>query len=224
MTLPLNSAMQVMAVLAVLVLGYLVIGNLWHRVLAPLPAPDPATFPRAGDRFGSVAEGVSQEVHRVADGMVYGTAMLEPGAAGPPMHTHDGFAETFVVQHGMLGVQFADRVVHLKAGETITIPAGVPHRPFNPTNERVVVSGGEGPTFPLTFAASLVQLYRVMDTRGTHPLTMMLQVSVIDPIADTHLAAMPRAMEPVLRFVLGPAARLLGFRNYYPEWALHAPE
>ena len=49
---------------------YLVAGNLCHRVLAPLPAPDPATFPRAGDRMVSVAEGVVQEVHDVVDGWI----------------------------------------------------------------------------------------------------------------------------------------------------------
>jgi quercetin dioxygenase-like cupin family protein len=212
-----NAAMLLSAAL----LTYLVAGHVWHRVLAPLPAPDPLTFPRAGDRFGSVVEGVQQEVLQVADGMVYGTAVLEPGAAGPPMHTHDGFSETFVVREGTLAIELVDRIVHLSAGERFTVLPGVAHRPFNPTSKRVLLGSDDGPIFPQSFAASLVQLYRLMDTRGTRAITMLLQMSVIDPIADTHLAAMPRALEPVLRFVLGPTARLLGYRNYYPEWALH---
>jgi mannose-6-phosphate isomerase-like protein (cupin superfamily) len=200
---------------------YLVVGNLWHRVLSPLPAPDPATFPRAGDRFGSAAEGLEQAIDRIEGGMVFATVVLAPGAAGPPMHTHDGFSETYTVQEGTLSVQLVDRVVQVSPGEQFTVPAGVAHRPFNATQDRVVLGGGDSPIFPVSFAAALVQLYRLMDTRGTHPLTMMLQLSVNDPIADTHLAAMPRAMEPVLRILLAPAARLLGYRNYYPEWALH---
>ena len=75
--------------------SYLVLGNLWHRVLAPLPAPDPATFPRAGDRMVSVAEGVVQEVRAVVDGWIVATSTLAPGAKGPPAHVHERFAETF---------------------------------------------------------------------------------------------------------------------------------
>lgn len=199
---------------------YLLVGNLWHRVLSPLPTPDPSTYPRAGDRFVSEAEGVVQEVHRVENGMIYATAWLAPGAEGPPAHIHDGFAETFSPLEGELHVQVHDSVVVLRAGDTLYVPAGTPHRPFNPTNQRVVL-GGDRPVFPQSFGASLVQLYRVMDERGTAPVTMLLQMSIIDPIADTHLADVPRPVESLLRVVLAPAARLAGFRNYYPEWALH---
>jgi hypothetical protein len=50
---------------------------------------------------------------------------------------------------------------------------------------------------------------------------MMLQMSVIDPIFDTFLAGPPRPLQRALSFVLAPAARLAGYRNYYPEYALH---
>jgi hypothetical protein len=30
-------------------------------------------------------------------------------------------------------------------------------------------------------------------------------------------------MQRLLSFVLAPAARLAGYRNYYPAWAFHAP-
>ena len=202
--------------------AYLVVGHLWHRVLAPLPAPDPATFPRAGDRFGSRAEGVEQQVHDVAEGWVVGAVTLAPGAEGPPMHVHYGFSETFAPTTGILHVQLRDRVVRLHPGESLFVPPGMPHRPFNPGDTEVVVAG-TAPSFPRSFAAALVQLYRVMDERGTARLTMLMQMSVADPIFDTHLAGVPRAAEQVLRFALAPTARLAGFRNYYPEYALHPP-
>lgn len=220
MTAVIHFVFNVLLAFVALLAAYLLLGNFWHRVLSPFPAPDPESFPRAGDRFFCRTEGVVMDVHRVENGMAYGQAVLEPGAAGPPMHTHAGFPETFTPIDGVLHVQLADRVVTLRAGETLTVAAGVPHKPFNPTSERVVL-GGAAAMFPLSFAASLVQLYRFMDERGTRPLTMMLQMSVMDAIADTQLAAVPRGMTPVMRAVLGPAARLLGYRNYYREWALH---
>jgi mannose-6-phosphate isomerase-like protein (cupin superfamily) len=200
----------------------LVLGNLGHRVLAPLPAPDPTTFPRAGDRFGSRAEGVVQEVHAVTDGWIVGTATLAPGAKGPPLHTHDGFAETFTPTRGTLHVEVAGRVVQLRPGESLRVAPGVPHRLFNPGGTEVVLSSA-GPLMPQSFAAALVQLYRVVDERGSAPLTMLLQMSVFDPIFDTQLAGPPRLMQQALSFALAPAARLAGFRNYYAEYALHAP-
>lgn len=215
-------ALTLLASVAAIAAAYLVLGHLWHRVLAPLPAPDPSTFPQAGDRFGSEAEGVIQEVMAVHDGWVVLTARLAPHADGPPLHVHDDFAETFMPTQGVLHVQLADRVVRLQPGESLTVEAGVPHRPYNPTDEEVVL-GSTTPSMPQSFAAALVQLYRVMDGRGTRPATMLLQLSVVDPIFDTHLATVPRWLQRTLNVVLAPMARLLGYRNYYPEYALHPP-
>jgi mannose-6-phosphate isomerase-like protein (cupin superfamily) len=208
---------------AALAAAYLALGHLWHRVVAPLPAPDPATFPRAGDRFGSRPEGFAQEIHAVRDGWVVGTLTLAPGAKGPPLHVHDGFAETFTPTRGTLHVELGDRVVQVRAGDTLRVPPGVAHRPFNPTDTEVVVTSA-GPSLPQTFAAALVQLYRVTEERGADPLTMLLQMSLVDPtMFDTHLAGLPRPVERALAVALAPAARLAGFRNYYPEYALHPP-
>ena len=206
--------------LAALAVTYLAVGHLAHRVLAPLPAPDPATYPRAGDRFGSRAEGFAQEIHAVAGGWVTGSLTIAPGAGGPPLHVHRGFAETFTPTRGTLHVQVGDSVVRVRAGDTLVVPAGTPHRPFNPGDGEVVVTGS-GPSVPQSFAACLVQLYRVMDARGATGLPILLQMSVIDPICDTHPAGVPAPAEGALKLVLAPAARLAGYRNYYPEYALH---
>lgn len=83
---------------------HLVLGQLWHRELSPLPARDPSTFPRAGDCYGDEAEGVTQELVDMHDGWVVLTATLAPHAGGPPLHVHDGFAETFTPVRGALHV------------------------------------------------------------------------------------------------------------------------
>lgn len=215
-------ALPFLTAVGALAVAYLVFGHLWHRVLSPLPAPDPLTFPRAGDRYGSTVEGVTQEIEDVRNGWVVLTVTLAPHAEGPPLHVHDGFAETFSPVRGVLHVQLADRVVQLYPGESLTVEAGVAHRPFNPTAEAVVLRSTT-PSMPQSFAAALVQLYRVMDERGAKPAVMLLQMSVADPIFDTHLAAVPRGVQTALFFVLAPVARLLGYRNYYPAYALHTP-
>jgi quercetin dioxygenase-like cupin family protein len=213
-------ASTILVTLAALTAAYLLVGNLWHRVLSPLPPPDPRTFPRAGDRFVSRAENVEAEVLAIEDGWVVLRSVLGAHAAGPPLHTHVGFDEYITPVEGVLHVELRDRVIQLQPGETLHVPAGLAHRPFNPAPTPVVLQGSR-PAMPLSFAASLVQQYRIMDERGTAPLTMMLQISVLDPIADTQLARVPTLARHVIGFVLAPAARLLGYRNYYPEYALH---
>ena len=75
---------------------------------------------------------------------------------------------------------------------------------------------------PLSFAACLVQLYKIPEEIG-NGLAMGLQMTVIDSICDTHLHGMPNLQSGFLGWLMAPAARLAGYRNYYPELALHPP-
>jgi mannose-6-phosphate isomerase-like protein (cupin superfamily) len=192
-----------------------------HRVIAPMGAPDPRSFPRAGDRFSSAREGIEQEILRVDErGWVLSRLTFAPGAAGPPKHHHRSFAERFTVREGTLSIELGSRVLQVPAGQRIEIAAGVAHRPFNPGTTPVIVEGDS--VMPITFAACLVQLYKIMDE---HPdargRSMLLQMSVRDPSCDTHVEAMPAAVERALELVIAPWARLAGYRNDYPALALH---
>ncbi len=44
-------------------------------------------------------------------------------------HKHDHEDELFVVQSGTLIIDFRDKTVEVKAGEILTVPKGVEHRP-----------------------------------------------------------------------------------------------
>jgi mannose-6-phosphate isomerase-like protein (cupin superfamily) len=203
-------------------LVYLVVGNALHHWVFRPPPPDPTTFPREGDEFGSRFEGFHQRILDVDGEWVAVELTLEPGAVGPPLHYHRGFAEEFTVQEGTLHIELADRVVALGPGESYRVEPLEAHRPFNPNAERVVVSSPE-PFFPRSFAACLAQLYPRLDEAGGISLSLLLQMSVIDPICDTHLAGVPGPVLATMKAFLAPAARLLGYRNYDPGLALHPP-
>ena len=122
---------------------------------------------------------------------------------------------------GTLHVRVNGEVKKVGPGESILVPAGVAHQPFNPTTERVVVAS-EDPSIPITFAACLVQLSALFDAEEPiSGLGLALQMSVIDPICDTHPAEIPAPIVGLSKVVLAPATRLLGYRNYYPDNALH---
>ncbi len=204
------------------ILAYLVVGNLLHLVVFRPPPPDPGTFPRAGDEFGSVYEGFYQRILDVVDGEVIAELTLAPGAVGPPLHYHRHFAEEFVVREGMLHLELSGGVVTVGPGESHRVEPGVAHRPFNPGDEPVVVASDE-PLFPQSFAACLAQIYPRLDEADGVSLSLFLQLQVIDPICDTHLANVPRPVLGAVKLFVAPAARALGYTNYDPALALHAP-
>ena len=52
---------------------------------------------------------------------------LEPGWLGPPQHTHKQHDETFYVLEGTVRFATGERSFVLRAGESTTIPLGMPH-------------------------------------------------------------------------------------------------
>ena len=56
---------------------------------------------------------------------------------GPPLHYHNAFSEKFQVKEGILYIQIGKDKKILKIGESVTVPAGTPHRFYNETNDPV---------------------------------------------------------------------------------------
>lgn len=204
------------------ILVYVVVGNALHHWLFRLPPPDPATYPRGGDELGSAYEGFHQRVIDVVDGWIVGELVIEPGALGPPLHYHEGFAEEFVVREGLLHIELEDCIVTVGPGESFRVEPFTAHRPFNPGTERVVVASDQ-PLLPQSFAACLVQMYPLLDQAQGVSFSILLQQSVIDPICDTHVADVPRPVLTAMKLLMAPAARLLGYQNYDPDRSLHPP-
>lgn len=66
-----------------------------------------------------------------------GELEVAPGG-GNFLHVHSAFTETFTAMKGTLGVQFKNRRLFLKPGESITVPLYTPHCFFNNGSEPVV--------------------------------------------------------------------------------------
>ena len=202
-------------------LASVVVANLLHRVVFPADPPDPATYPRAGDTFGSAAEGIKQQVVAVRDGWVVLRAQVAPRAPGPPMHFHRSFAEVFAVESGKLHVELPDGAIQLEPGEEHRVEPGVPHRPYNPTDEEVIIAS-DNPTMPQSFAACLVQIYHFLDdAEGQMGPDLMVRIAALDPICDSTLPEIPAVVRVGTEWLVVPFARVLGYKNYYPELSLH---
>jgi len=62
--------------------------------------------------------------------------MLIPAGGGPPPHRHD-FEEMFHVLDGRIEVTLRDKATSAGAGETVNVPANVPHAFHNATDQSV---------------------------------------------------------------------------------------
>jgi mannose-6-phosphate isomerase-like protein (cupin superfamily) len=204
------------------VLGlYIIFSIVISEYLFPADTPDYSNYFRPGDKLASRFEGFDQTVLSVNGDWMNTRLEVKPGAAGPPEHFHADFEERFTVKSGMLSILVNGEKKTLKAGETLSIPPMTRHKPFNETNETVVVEGDRPNILPVKFGYALSQLYGFMDQYPNGPSTrqVLLQLSVYGNEADTWIADGPSLnTQKAMRVILAPTARLLGYRNYYEEF------
>lgn len=171
---------------------------------------------RAGDILTNAATGQSLRFLRTAadtDG-----ALLEiestwpPRGSAPPEHFHPQQAERFTVLAGTLRVRVAGAERELHAGDTLDIPAGVPHGMWN---------GGDAPatarweTRPALGTERLFESLHAfaaagaVNARGVPPL---LDLAVLVPRHwdELRLTSPAPAVQRLVFGVLGPLARALG--------------
>jgi mannose-6-phosphate isomerase-like protein (cupin superfamily) len=206
----------VLAVTAVVTI-YLAVG-IAVNVAFPEQQPDLNGYFKPGDRLHSRFEGFDQTVISVEGDWLHTRLEVAPLGGGPPEHFHEHFAETFTVKSGTLSILVDGEKRTLKAGETITIPPMTRHKPFNETNEIVIVEGDDPKTIPVKFAYILSQLYGFMDTypEGPSVPAMIMQLSTYGNEADSWLAdGPPLGVQKAMRVVLAPTARLMGYSSNY---------
>jgi mannose-6-phosphate isomerase-like protein (cupin superfamily) len=199
-----------------------VVGPLLDRVVFPVPEPGLEYVPQAGQVFHSESEGFTQRIIRRESGLIWSELTLHPRAPGPPPHVHTGFAERFRVARGTVAVRVGAEVVRLSAGDEYLVAPGRVHQPFNPTDEEAIVAGPLTPEYalPERFGIFLSQAYGFFDAAPENRVAprALLQMSRFSPAYDSWLGGPPVGLQRATFWVIGPIARLLGYRTYYPEY------
>ncbi len=207
--------MWILATLA----AYLIVGLLLHHFIFPVQAPDYQTYFKTGVSFRSNLEGLTQQVVKAEQDTLTAEITLDPGAPGPVTHFHERFDEVFTVSQGTLSMQVGEEIRHLSAGETIVIPRGVAHRPFNETDSAVVVTS----KLPVDFAYCLSQIYPFWDENeaNSKPPKVLFQLAVFGSRFDSFPTqdAPPQPILKTLKFLLAPTARILGYQFYKEAYA-----
>ena len=197
-----------------IIIGYLVIGLIIHHWIVPNQTPNYNDYFKVGQSFHSKLEGLSQTVIKVEHGKLISGIAIQPKSNGPVAHTHEHFDEVFTVKSGTLSIQYGADIKKITIGQTIVIPKNTPHRPFNETDTTVVVTS----EMPLDFAYCLSQIYPFWDENeaNSKPPKILFQLAVFGEKFDSYptVDAPPKPVLKILKFILAPTARLMGYKNY----------
>ena len=142
-----------------LVALYLIGGTALDRFVFPESAPDESYYPPVGYVFASESEGFEQRILKREEGLFWLELTLHSDAPGPPEHIHTSFSERFMVAEGTLSLLVNGEVMELGPSESFLVEPGTPHKPFNQTNQLVVVRGPltEEYGIPEPFSVFLIQ-------------------------------------------------------------------
>jgi len=144
-----------------------------------------------------------------------------PASHGPMRHVHPRQDEHLDVRDGRLGVWYDGDTRRLGPGESVTIPAGDPHRFWNAGDDELHLVGEVRPglsTEPFMFIT-----YGVASDYLATPSGMPLNPLRLAPILDTYddllyLAVLPIWLQKLGVRALAPVGRLLGYTDHYPEY------
>lgn len=122
---------------------------------------------------------------------------LPPGAKGSPLHYHTEMDETFTVLKGCLTMEVGQKgnVRSLRAGESLQVPAGMPHSFCNPSSDWVTFTTENSPA--AGFERFIRGLYGLAIDGQVNAEGMpknFLQLAVLLKLSDTIPAGMPPAL------------------------------
>ena len=164
--------------------------------------------PVTGEQFTILA------VPETADDWGRAEILLPPGALGPPRHVHERTVERVMVTEGVLSVSLCSRSNRheLHEGESLTLPAGVPHRFWNDGSRPARGIGEARPGAQLGAAleriCQLAQEGKV--TRRGAPKDP-LQVALLFEESEMYLTGIPRSVQRPLQRWLAQVARRRGY-------------
>jgi mannose-6-phosphate isomerase-like protein (cupin superfamily) len=140
-----------------------------------------------------------------------------PGGFVAAAHTHPAQIETFEIVSGTLGAKVGRRQVEARAGETLVVDQGTPHKWWNAGDDELVFRCEIRP------AGQFEQLIETMfslaadgkTNRKGMPNPLRLAVIAEHHFADVQLPFPPPALQRLGLALGAPLGRLLGYRPVY---------
>ncbi len=204
---------------AVLLLGITV------HALVPEPPIPAHSHPMAGDVLVNRAAGERIVFRQVPKGGADGPSLIDvhlaPHGAIPVQHVHPSTDEVFRVLQGKVRLVVEGKIHELKAGESITVPAGQTHGASNQHDAPAHVEVAMEPTGGLNMA--MTQVHGFLDQSGdSGGLTDFLQMLRFAERYEVYRADLPIWFQKLGITLVAPFARALGFRSFYATYSEQA--
>jgi mannose-6-phosphate isomerase-like protein (cupin superfamily) len=193
---------------------YFGLSALLHYVVFPEEEPPDWAYAKPGFTFETPT---GERIQLIRGAIETGGEFAEvhfdvaPGGYAARAHIHPHQEERFEVLSGSLTALVGEKEKVVSAGETLVVPPGTPHQPFNRGGvemrsiARVTPPGKLGLFFGqmsgLDFKPTFLQMMLFVQEYEVYPVSP------------------PPAVVRVMSFLLAPTARLVGYRSFYPEYA-----
>jgi quercetin dioxygenase-like cupin family protein len=208
------SAKAITLALPTLLMLYFGLGAMLHYVVFPEEEPPDWAYPKSGFSFETpTGEKIRVIESRAETGGELARVQFDllPGGHAPREHIHPHQEESFHVLSGSLTAKVNGKEKVASAGETIVIPPGTPHQPFNRGSIEMRSLAEIRP------AGKLALFFGQMS--GVGPKPSFLQMMLFVRAYDIYPANPPPTLTRVLSLLLAPTARLVGYKSFYPEYA-----
>lgn len=140
---------------------------------------------------------------------------VSPKGFMPVRHLHPSQTETFEVVSGTFKVECNGAIHYMKPGEKFTVEKGVPHQWWNESDAQdVVVNVTIEPAN--NFQVMQEQIFGICNEKGK---ISFLQIMVMAKKYEMVIAGPPIAIQKMMRALLTPIGRMIGLKNYYPEYS-----
>ena len=140
---------------------------------------------------------------------------VSPKGHIPVRHIHPSQSETIEIISGVLKVECDGDVKYMNPGEKFTIDKGKPHQWWNESNSQEVHA-----IFTVApannFQVMQEQIFGICNAKGQ---LSFLQIMVMAKEYDMVIAGPPIFIQKIMRAVLSPIGRVLGFKKYYPQYS-----
>ncbi len=141
---------------------------------------------------------------------------VSPKGHVPVRHIHPRQSETVEVKSGVLKVECDGKIMYLQPGENFVIEKGKPHQWWNESDsEEVHAIFSIEP--PYKFETMQEQIFGICNKKGK---LSFLQIMVMAKEYEMVIAGPPFFVQKIMRAVLSPIGRILGFKKFYPEYSL----
>ncbi|MFI5135001.1 MAG: cupin domain-containing protein [Chitinophagales bacterium] len=214
--------MHLFLIVILFIAGYILISSFLHFLVFPVKYPDFNVYFRPGDVLNNYDVGVQQIIERIDGDKAFGKITFAAMAKGPVEHIHKHFNEVAWIDEGELSVLHDGEKTIYKKGDRMEMKRGVKHKLFNESSAPMILHADEVIGIPAGFMYATAQLNGLFekDPRNKKIPRILFHISMLGKHWDlypTGKGTPPSFIIQLLKFLLAPTARLLGYKGYYPE-------